>query len=147
MSSAAIFVWCFKVRAKFSLSRSKFFPLRVAQWNGSQYPLGKDSVPSEFSIHLNFVFTRLEGIEEKEGQRIRRVSTTDESSEEDELTEEQKGWIIVKNYVTKSSEKGIDTTRDKTTHRHGFLRQFTDKFEDSSLTLFEDNPLTLTICD
>ena len=28
---------------------------------------------------------------------------------------------------------------DKTTHRHGFRRQFTDTIEDNSSTLFEDN--------
>ena len=40
---------------------------------------------------------RLESIEGNEGQRIRRVSTTDESSEEEEeLTEEEQGLCIVK---------------------------------------------------
>ena len=39
---------------------------------------------------------RLESIEGNEGQRIRRVSTTDESSEEEEeLTEEEQGLCIV----------------------------------------------------
>ena len=38
---------------------------------------------------------RLESIEGNEGQRIRRVSTTDESSEEEEeLTEEEQGLCI-----------------------------------------------------
>ena len=31
---------------------------------------------------------------------------------------------------------------DKTTHRHGFWRQFTDTIEDNSSTLFEDNSPT-----
>ena len=31
---------------------------------------------------------------------------------------------------------------DKTTHRHGFWRQFTDTTEDNSSTLFEDNSPT-----
>ena len=31
---------------------------------------------------------------------------------------------------------------DKTTHRHGFWRQFIDTIEDNSSTLFEDNSST-----
>ena len=31
---------------------------------------------------------------------------------------------------------------DKTTHRHGFWRQFTDTIEDNSSTLFKDNSPT-----
>ena len=40
---------------------------------------------------------------------------------------------------------GIMGTRqfiDKTTHRHGFWRQFIDTIEDNSSTLFEDNSST-----
>ena len=54
------------------------------------YPLSGDMI-----LVCNMIFCcffRLEDIEGIEGQRLRRVSTTDESSEEEEeLTEEEKG--------------------------------------------------------
>ena len=37
---------------------------------------------------------------------------------------------------------GESSGTDKTTHRHGFLRQFIDTIEDYSSTLFEDNSST-----
>ena len=39
-------------------------------------------------------------------------------------------------------QKGTRQFIDKTTHRHGFWRQFTDTIEDNSSTLFEDNSPT-----
>ena len=38
---------------------------------------------------------------------------------------------------TRMHQKGTRQFTDKTIHRHGFLRQFTDRFEDSSPTLLK----------
>ena len=69
----------------------------------------------------------------------------------------QMSWIIMKHLPHKASicvcvvsfsssqDVGWRESRqfiDKTTHRHGFWRQFIDTIEDNSSTLFEDNSST-----
>ena len=47
--------------------------------------------------------------------------------------------------ITRDNKLGESESRqfiDKTTHRHGFWRQFIDIIEDNSSTLFEDNSST-----
>ena len=45
-------------------------------------------------------------------------------------------------YIPDITSRGTRQYIDKTTHRHGFWRQFIDTIEDNSSTLFEDNSST-----
>ena len=50
--------------------------------------------------------------------------------------------IIVDGYASLFNCTGTRQFIDKTSHRHGFWRQFIDTIEDNSSTLFEDNSST-----
>ena len=50
--------------------------------------------------------------------------------------------VVLLPTLTQFSVAGTRQFIDKTTHRHGFCRQFTDTTEDNSSTLFEDNSPT-----